>query len=435
MSDLSLGTGRRIITPKVGGHLAGYGWDVFSNSIHDDLTITAFSFSQGNDRFILISATVCLIGNEVFKAITSGIFEKYGVPEEKVMIAAIHTHSGPYTYTTVGWGEKDEEYCNEILIPKALEAVSDALESERTVEVGISSIESKIGINRREYGPDGEVILGQNPWGHFDPEMTVVSFRGVEGSNVANIIHYGCHATASGTNHEVTRDWPGPMIDRLEKETGAITIFLNGAAGDVGPRISNGKTTGDGDVSYAMELGNYAALDACSAFKQIKKYRKENMQSVFGKIKIKYEELPSYEKAKELYADVPNMRIPYDNMRAHITDHYKKIIEFYESGAERENDTEINMSILKIGDIVIVPFGFELFSEIARRIKIYSKYEHTLVAGYVNESLDYLPSLDQIPRGGYEVFMFKTKGIYNLQDDTEKALIEQTLELMDKLDE
>ena len=165
MSELSLGTGRRIITPKVGGHLAGYGWDVFSNSVHDDLTVTAYSFNQGNDRFLLISATVCLIGNEVFQIISSEIYKRYRIPAEKLMMAAIHTHSGPYTYSTAGWGERDDEYCNEILIPRVLEAVDEAIGAEKPVKVGVGSIESNIGINRREYGPDGEVILGQNPWG------------------------------------------------------------------------------------------------------------------------------------------------------------------------------------------------------------------------------------------------------------------------------
>mgnify|MGYP006903493894 CR=1 FL=1 len=35
------------------------------------------------------------------------------------------------------------------------------------------------------------------------------------------------------------------MIDRVEKETGTLTAFINGAIGYVDPRLSNGETTGD----------------------------------------------------------------------------------------------------------------------------------------------------------------------------------------------
>ena len=38
---LTLGVGRRVITPPVGSNLYGYRPDVISESVHDDLTATA----------------------------------------------------------------------------------------------------------------------------------------------------------------------------------------------------------------------------------------------------------------------------------------------------------------------------------------------------------------------------------------------------------
>lgn len=56
-----------------------------------------------------------------------------------------------------------------------------------------------------------------------------------------------------------------------------------------------------------------------------------------------------------------------------------------------------------------------------------------LHVGYANEALGYLPSQDQICRGGYEVEMFKTGGVQNLADNTDSVLIQQTLALINKL--
>ena len=54
------------------------------------------------------------------------------------------------------------------------------------------------------------------------------------------------------------------MIDNFEEMSGGITLFLCGAVGDVGPRLSNGKTTGNG-ISAVREIGVRAGYDAIKA--------------------------------------------------------------------------------------------------------------------------------------------------------------------------
>ena len=54
MDKLYLGVAREIITPEIGGQLYGYSADVFSESIADDLTVTAYYFKQGNKEALII---------------------------------------------------------------------------------------------------------------------------------------------------------------------------------------------------------------------------------------------------------------------------------------------------------------------------------------------------------------------------------------------
>ena len=54
----TLGIGRTVITPPVGTNLYGYRPDVISESVHDDLTATAFCFRQGETAALLISRKV-----------------------------------------------------------------------------------------------------------------------------------------------------------------------------------------------------------------------------------------------------------------------------------------------------------------------------------------------------------------------------------------
>ena len=238
MGHLYVGIGRRRITPKIGGHLAGYGTDVFSTSVHDDLTATTLVLQQNDLTAIWICETVCNLSGALVDEIKSEIRKKHPVPAENIMIAAIHTHSGPIVNSGAGWGDVDREYCDSIFIPQTLAAVDEAFSQMREAYMGVQETESLVGINRREYGPDGVVDFGQNPWGQQDKRMTVIAFQTPDGASIANVVHYGAHCTAAGTNTEITRDWAGVMIDRLEAESGAPTLFLNGAAGDVGPRLT-----------------------------------------------------------------------------------------------------------------------------------------------------------------------------------------------------
>ena len=65
----------------------------------------------------------------------------------------------------------------------------------------------------------------------------------------------------------ITREWSGVMTDAVEKDSGAITAFFNGPEGDVGPRLSNGRTVGD--LSHVHELGKMAAKDALKLYSKL----------------------------------------------------------------------------------------------------------------------------------------------------------------------
>ena len=83
--------------------------------------------------------------------------------------------------------------------------------------------------------------------------------------------------------------------------------------------------------------------------------------------------------------------------------------------------------------VVLVPFPFEVCSEIGLRLRSYSPYAHTLTLSCTNGSNSYLPAQSQICRGGYEVEAFLWLRSRQLPDDTDRMLIEQNLNLISKL--
>lgn len=428
-NTLLLGASCAKITPQVGGQLYGYRPDVMSDSVNDDLTVSAFYFKQDNTEALMISATVCLISTDLANEILKKIEKAFGIPKQNCLLHATHTHSGPNVAGTFGWGEIDRAYCDSIFVPKILEAVKEAKESLVPVKMSVSRGESLVGINRRELRENNRIALGQNPWGPFDPKMTVLSFVDKDQNSIANIIHYGAHGTAAGTNHEISRDWSGIMIDTVTAEFGGITAFFNGPEGDVGPRLTNGKTVGD--IGYVKRLGGIAAQDAVRIRKDAKCYRDVTLEVSEHKLNIPLDKRIPLEKARAEYEPIKGSTVNAVGAKAN---YLETVIASYENGYEDLEALPVSQTVIRIGDVAFVGFSYELFSEIGMRIAQASPIPYTLSLSNTNGSDGYFVTEDAICRGGYEIEMFKTKYIQPYSDNADWHLVTQTLEHLRNLE-
>ena len=417
---LKTGIAREIITPPIGGLLFGYGSDKPSTVVNDELTVTALALEYGNSRVVLMSATVCLIDNALNEKLRLLCGEAAGVPATNVILSATHTHSGPVM---------NDEYNAQIFIPKCVAAAKASVQNMKPATVGVATTESKVGINRRKLTPEDRVLLSNNPWAPFDSEMTVISFRDADKKTIANIVHYAAHCTAAGINTEITRDWIGVMLDRLDKESGGITMFLQGMQGDVGPRLPNGEDKGD--INYAMELGAVAALDAVRAYKNIRAYGAEELMITTGEVKLPHAPLMPLDEAKAELAKLEAATA--GRWTAGNRNNLTRIIELHEKGDTGESFFTYPQTLIKTGAIVFVPVPFEVSSEISLRMRAYSKYGHTLALGCANGSNSYIVSQDQICRGGYEVERFTSRA-RQFVDNVDMHLINQNLQLMKAFD-
>jgi len=425
MEKLYMGVAREIITPEVGGQLYGYRPTVMSTSIEDDLTATAFYLKSGDTEAVMITCTVCLINTDLSDEIRTLVSGETGVPFESCMLCATHTHSGPNVAGEAGWGPIDRKYCDEIFIPRIIKAAKDAKADAEAVKVGIASGDSLVGVNRRELNADNRVILGQQPWGCFNPKMTVIAFRKAsDGAPKANMIHYGCHCTAAGMNTEVTRDWAGVMTDSLEMQSGAITAFFNGPEGDVGPRLTNGKTTGVSNIRFVYELGHIAARDAVGIYNKIISYDNVPLNVSARPLDLPLKKRLSIDEAKALYELHKDQTV---NIRGMTRRNAEKILESYENGYVDKETRAIPQTAIAIGSAAFVSFPYEMFSEVGLRIDKYNREFNVLALSNTNGSEGYFVTEDQLPKGGYEVDMFRNGYIQQYVDNADYYVILESL--------
>ena len=427
---LYFGVATEKITPEVGARLYGYMNGIESVGVNDDLTVTALYFSQGDTKALIISATVCSFNTALSLNIRKMIEKEWGIPKDNIIMSATHTHTGPNLTGNYGWGNLDTAYCDGIFLPGLLRVVKSAVENPSPVEMAVTYGESFVGVNRRELTPENTIALGQSPWSPFNPIMTVITFRSIEsGKILANIIHYGAHGTSAGRDAIISRDWPGVMVDVLGEESGADTVFLNGTEGDVGPRLANGKTMGNG-VQAAMKLGALAAQDAVRIYRQTKEFHDATLSASSMMLNLPLAPRVDLETAKEQYEKLKQYNYGSNGQMAN---YYRMTIESYKNdNFVEEKSRTIEQTVIKIGDVAFVGLPYEVFTEIGMRIARESKIPHVLTVSCVNGFEGYFVTEDQICRGGYEIRMFKTAELQGYADNADWHLVTQTLEHLKK---
>ena len=425
--QFKIGVGKQIISPKLGTNLFGYTNNIYAEKIHDDLTVSVIMFEQGEKKGVLISADLCLASKQITDALKQSIQAETGFDCENLTFATTHTHTGPETKSFSGYTNANEEYINEILLPQTLVAAKQAVANIQPAVMGVSTTQSLVGTNRRQFNEEGKVHLGQNPFGSQDTTMTVMAFKSLTGENIVNIVHYNAHGTSMGREPQVSRDWPGVMVDRLEKLTGATTVYFNGSIGDMGPRLANGMTTGR--LYEMIEIGSLAALDATRAYNQIKDFKQVDLKLLKGEMVLPYDEMPSLEHVeKELskFGDTSTLEGVAKKKYASLS----AIKKMYEDKVEFDKAKIVPQTIYAFNQTAIVPFLHELFSSIALRLRYFSPFENTLCVSNANDSHGYLPAKEDIARGGYEVAGFLYLNAYKLSDDTDTTIIKENLRIM-----
>ena len=422
------GAAREIITPPVGTLLYGYQPDLASTSVHDDLTATAIAFSSGTDTALLVSVTVGDIQTELDRALRAEMASACGVPADRIILAATHTHCGPNVSGVAGWGGIDRAYVDTILRPALIRAAQAAVDAMIPAELAVTHGESRVGINRRQQLRDGQVRLGQNPWGCCDPTMTVVSVRAQDGGRgIVHLIHYGCHGTACGRSTGITRDWSGTMIDRVEAQTGTLTAFFNGARSEERPRLTNGSTTGN--IRHVEELGGVAAFDAMRILNQPKVFTVPSLALHTGTVRLPYQPHPPLEEVRRALAQIAHPDALINHARLRYT-YLKSVESMLLRGESTPDALTYPVTLVTVGGVALIPIPFEFFAEISMRLRADSPVPYTLGLSCANGYRAYLPTQDQLCRGGYEVAVFRYASPYRLADDTDQHLIDEMLRIL-----
>jgi neutral ceramidase len=430
-STLSAGVARRIISPPKGIFLIGYGDRSKGNiGVHDDLTATALVLDSGGIRVALVALDILTINEFIVDRIRARL-----APTE-VLLCCSHTHSGPIAYADDKSSRRNLEYIDS-LVEKVVEAVVEAQAKIVPARLEFSRGEASVGINRREKMPDGHMEIGRNPDGVRDRSLQVVSVFNESGARLATLVNYACHGTVLGpTNLLVSADWIGEMRRKVESEIGGMALFLQGAAANINPDMywedarayekvaEQGHAVAESVLaavrngSVPLQSDPFGIARAEAWLPTETRAETPRPPKNYGKPLLSLAKMPGF---MAVFADLLlNQRYPW-----------KSVIE------ARQGYWSVPMRInaVRIGELVLVTFAAETFTEIGMKVKADSPAAHTLFASVSDGCISYLHTAESHPEGGYEVDIAPLAYRYpgRLQAGCEKIALDTTREVLKKL--
>src|SRR5439155_101068 len=218
MTQLRAGAAETIITPPAGIDLTGYG-NRPSAAVgkHDELYARALVLEAGDQSLALVSLDV--IGFDIPDAnnLRRLVERETGVPEAAVLLNCSHTHAGPATQTFRGLGERDPAY-DAMLARWIVTVVQAARERLEPAALRWGESQALVGRNRRMRQPDGQIVLGDNADGPYDPRVPVLRVDRADGSPLAIWFAHATHPVTFGnTNVRFSADYCGAALDTLKR--------------------------------------------------------------------------------------------------------------------------------------------------------------------------------------------------------------------------
>jgi len=257
---LQAGWATRIITPKVGTPLGGYGnrRGAPSTGVRDDLYTKVLVLHDGNDTVAIVGTDLLLVPPNVADIVRNKAGDKTGLTANEIYFTASHTHCGPGAWAPgiAGYvtGGKYDPSLVDFLGNTIADAVIEAHARLKPAKLAHNAVDAPQHIrNRTRKAP-------------IDTELSFVLVEQDAGDK-CYVVRYSAHPTVfSGRMMEFSAEFPGALQRYLESATGATALYLGGALGSSGPVAPEGpnasaRVDAMGEALAKLVLENSADLE------------------------------------------------------------------------------------------------------------------------------------------------------------------------------
>src|SRR5688572_7171396 len=285
------------ITPKKQIWLHGWGFRTKpSQGVSQNIYGKGLALRSGNgEPCVWVTADLLGFSRTMTATIAQRVERRYGVPRERLVLNASHTHSGPMTgdvlwlYFDLPKKELDviDRY-TKWLYDRVVDAVGQALKDLSPATLAFGQGLAGIAVNRRRAREGGRVLPTV-----VDQDVPVLTVRSPKGELRGVVFGYACHTTCINDD-KVNGDYAGYAQAELEaRQPGAIAMFAQGCGGDANPLPRHRQGLGE---AYGKILGEAVEQALEGAMKPVN----GPLRVAFREAELPFEKLPTREELRSL---------------------------------------------------------------------------------------------------------------------------------------
>jgi len=415
--------------------------EVLAKSKIDDLYAKALVLDDGKNQIALVVVDSCMMPSDFLNEVKKMAHETTGIPANRIMISATHTHTAPSVMGILG-ARADEGY-KSFLGPQIVRVISLAKKNMVPAKVGYKAFhdEEHTFCRRWIYRPDkmltdpfGDKSVRANmhpghknpsvigPSGPVDTAITLLSLQTDKGLPLAVFANYSMHYYGSVP---VCADYYGHFCDALNKKINSkspisknISFMSQGTSGDL-------MWMNYGEPSLKRDISAYASAVADRCYKALETISYENWVPLdmvettmsFGK------RTPNAKREEWARKLISEMKSPLPKNRDEV--YAKEQIYLLENPK-----AQIKLQAIRIGNLGITAIPNEVFGLTGIKIKEQSPFDITMNIELANGAEGYIPPPEQHALGGYTAWPARSAA---LEVQAEPKIVESLLKSLEQL--
>jgi hypothetical protein len=424
---LLAGEGVVDITPPLGIEMGGFhrqpGNERRIKGIRRPSAVRALVLALGDTQVAICSLDVTMIGREMADRIRNAIAARTGIPAENVRLCATHTHSMPAFCYLRQWGAVPIDFMR-VVETRTVEAVARAKADLASAEVLLGKTRVGGGNHNRTVKTcptDAEFTQDSTDaqrW--LDTTLHALLIPRAGGKRSLLWYHFSAHAVCF-MDESAGPDWPGAVAARVREKTHLEPSFLQGHAGDVNP--------GDGS-DWRGEINQTTAAIAPAlerAMAQAKPIPVDRLRTRTRPFQVSYD-MPLFESWRQLYRHDPSLCSKGPWVDAGFA------ADWFRGNADRDlkqMGLPMTLSVVQLGPVGLAFHPAELYSYYGLAIRRDSPLADTLVVGYTDGIIGYLPDPTAYRKGEYAALTVPK--ILDYPPFTPTAAAEMTAGILDLL--
>ncbi|NLF67698.1 MAG: hypothetical protein GX575_01445 [Candidatus Anammoximicrobium sp.] len=400
---LRAGEGAADITPPLDIELGGFhkppGQERRIKGIRQPCEARALVLTFGPMQVAICSLDTLSVTEEMTGRIQRAAAQRTGIPAENIHVAATHDHSMPTFKYVRQWGAVTPEFVAAVE-KRTVEAIVAAQADLAPAELSLGKCHAEGGSHNRtvkkgvartgaEFGP---LSTDAERW--LDTLLHAMVFHRAGKKPDLVWYHFSAHAVCYA-DEQAGPDWPGEVARQIHRESGQRPSFLQGHVGDVNP--------GDGS-DWRGEIRQTVAAITPALKKAIASASPRRVDC--------------------LRTRSTRFNVPFDmDLFAQWVDEYRRdpskcqsgrwvdagfAADWYRGNQQRDRSVKhlpITLTAIQLGPVGMLLHPAELYSYYGLAIRRDSPLQDTLVVGFADGSIGYLPDPQAYRQGEYSALV------------------------------